>query len=163
MTALEFNQRRQHGWNPVSPESIPLIPFGTPITATSTDIVIGYHWSAHRIDDVREEGSTLDGPGDVNAYGASGSCRTEEYGVGVLYTHRDISEALGLWDWMEDGYLYEITGYAVDRQNPGLTSAGALDEIERIFPVSQITGIRELSREAAERLPTLYDRIGAKA
>lgn len=157
MTELEFNRLRQDGWNPPSPDGVPCIQHGEPITAVSPNLVTGYHWSEHVIEDVLTEGSLLDNPGDINTYGGSGSQRTEVYGEGFLYTHRDIAEGLGLWDWMERGFLYEVVGYGIDRINSGLVSGGSLDQVERIFPGDKIHTLRELSREEAEMIPTLYE------
>lgn len=159
LTQIEFNQRRQRGWNPISPENIPLIQHDEDPAELSNEIVVGYMWSEKEFDDILEIGQTLDKPGDVNLYGSAGSRPINEYGEGYIYTHRDITEAIDLWDWMERGKLYEVRGYGFDRENFGLVSAGALDQIERIFPVSEVISCRELTRDEAEELPTLWERL----
>lgn len=159
MTEIEFNRRRQRGWNPPSPEDIPLFQHGEEPSSLSAEPVVGYMWTEKEFDDVREIGQTLDAPGDMNEYGSHGSRPIGEYGEGYIYTHRDPTEALGLWDWMERGKMYRITGYAFDRLNTGLVSGGSLDQIERIFPVRQVLSCREMSREELESEPTLYQRL----
>lgn len=159
MTEIVFNRQRQRGWNPPSPEDIPLFQHGEKPTSLSPAPVTGYMWTEKEFDDIREIGQTLDAPGDENGYGGQGSRPTGEYGEGYIYTHRDSTEALALWDWMERGRVCLITGYAFDRQNVGLVSGGSLDQIERIFPVDQIIDCREMSREELEAEPTLFQRI----
>ena len=158
MTEREFNRKRQQGWNPISPENIPLFQHGEEPTSLSSEEVTGYFWSEKEFDEVQEIGQTLDAPGELNEFGNTGSCPAE-YGEGYIYTHRDTTEVLALLDYMERGELYEVTGYAFDRQNTGLTSGGGLDDIERIFPLSLISSYRMVSREEVEEMPTLYDRI----
>lgn len=158
MSELEWNRRREKGWNPPSPEDVPTIRHGEPIAQVSAVVIVGYHWSEKIMEDVLAEGQTLDTPENINDYGHSGSKPIEGYGEGYVYTHRDITEALALWDWMDRGFLYEVVGYGVDRLNTGLVSGGSLDQIERIFPVSQIQAFREITREDAEAIPTLYQR-----
>lgn len=159
MTEREFNRRRENGWDPESPENIPLIQHGESISTLSAEPVVGYHWSEEPIEDVLAIGSTLDMPGEANAYDGTGSRRGLDYGEGVLYAHRDASEAYGLWVWMERGHMYRVTGRAVDRKNVGLTSAGALDQIERIFPVDEVISLDELTLDELASEPTLYSRL----
>lgn len=155
MTECEFNRKRQQGWNPTSPENIPLFQHGEEPSSFSSEIVTGYFWSEKEFEEVQEIGQTLDAPGELNEYGNAGSCPAE-YGEGYIYTHRDTAEVLALLDYMERGELYEVVGHAFDRENVGLTSGGALDQIERIFPVGSIASCRKVSRDEVEEMPTLY-------
>jgi len=159
MTRQEFRKARERGWNPPSPENIPLIQHGEKPTAVSVDIVTGYFWSEKEFDDINEIGQTLDLPGDSNLYGGSGSQPTGEYGVGHIYTHRDPVEASMLMDYMERGQLYEVTGHGFDRINEGIVSGGSLDQVERIFSLEHISSWREITQEELDSLPTLYDRL----
>jgi len=62
MTELEFNQKRQNGWNPKSPENIPLFQHGEEPTALSEEKVVGYMWTEKNFDSIQEIGQTLDAP-----------------------------------------------------------------------------------------------------
>ena len=161
MNQIEFNKRRQKGWNPKSPENIPIFQHGEEPTEFSKEIVIGYFWSEKKFDDIQEIGQTLDSPEDMNLFGYHGSRPTEEYGEGYIYTHRDSTEAVMLWQYMERGKMYIIEGYAFDRLNSGLVSGGSLDQIERIFPLENITSWMEVTLEELENFPTLYDRYNS--
>ncbi|HHV36169.1 MAG TPA: hypothetical protein GXX59_11485 [Syntrophomonadaceae bacterium] len=159
MTELEFNQKRQNGWNPKSPENIPLFQHGEEPTALSEEKVVGYMWTEKNFDSIQEIGQTLDAPGDLNEYGEPGSKPTHEYGEGYIYTHRDAAEARSLLKYMERGRVYRVEGYGFDRKNTGLVSGGSLDQVERIFPVDEIIDYREMTEEELEEEPTLFQRI----
>jgi len=162
MTELEFNKKRQNGWNPESPENIPLYQHGEEPEELSQEKVVGYMWTEKEFDDIQEIGQTLDAPGDLNEYGESGSRPANEYGEGYIYTHRDVAEARSLLEYMERGRVYRIEGYGFDRKNIGLVSGGSLDQIERIFPVGEITDRREMTENELEEEPTLFQRINQK-
>jgi hypothetical protein len=163
MDQKEFNRRRQNGWNPESPENILCYRQGEEIPdVVSDDIVVGYHWSEDEISDIQDCGETLDAPGEENAFGGHGSQRTDEYGEGYIFTHRDSLEALLLWTYMDCGHMYRIEGRAFDRENAGLVSGGSLDQIERVFLLEHVISCTKISREELEQEPNLFQRLNVK-
>jgi hypothetical protein len=162
MTKEEFDRKRQQGWNPVSPEDIPVINhIDDAPEILSSKKVVGYLWSEKEFDEIEEIAQTLDKPGDKNQWGGNGSSPAE-YGEGYIYTHRDIIEARDLLTYMERGNLYKVEGYAFERINSGLVSGGSLDQIERLFPVEEIVSWHVMDADEIESEPTLFDRFVAK-
>jgi len=162
MTELEFNFRRRWGWNPPSPEKIPLFLIDEEPTAVSPEIVAGYFWREEEFYDIREIGETLDYFDDTKQFGCHGSSPTAIYGTGYIYTHRDPVETLLLWETFKKGMVYKVTGYAFERLNTGLISWGSLDMTERIFPLKHINSWRRMCKEELVTEPTLYQRIYGK-
>lgn len=159
MTEAEFNFKRQWGWNPPSPEEIPLFLPGEVPDAVSSELVTGYFWREEALRDIQEIGEVLDYFEEAQPFGRHGARPAAVYGAGYLYTHRDPVETLLLWDTFKRGSAYQVTGYAFERLNTGIISWGSLDMTERIFPLPQIKSWRKLSREELAAEPTLYRRI----
>jgi len=162
MTESEFNYRRRWGWNPPSPENIPLFLIGEEPAAVSDEIVAGYFWREEEFYDIREIGEALDYFDDTKEFGCHGSRPTLIYGTGCIYTHRDPVETLSLWETFGKGMVYKVTGRAFERLNTGLISWGSLDMTERIFPLEYINSWRRMGKEELVIEPTLYQRMYGK-
>ncbi|OPX90075.1 MAG: hypothetical protein A4E53_01290 [Pelotomaculum sp. PtaB.Bin104] len=159
MTEREFNYRRLWGWNPPSPEKIPLFLPDEDPNAVSAEIVAGYFWREEAFSDIQAIGQVLDYGDHPQEYGCHGSRPTGIYGAGFIYTHRDSVEILLLWEALKKGRVYKVTGYAFERLNTGLISWGSLDMTERIFPLNFISTWCEMDKTELEKEPTLYQRI----
>lgn len=149
LSEIDWNRMRERGFTPPSVEEVPTFKYGEKPPPSSKTDVSGFHVGPYVIGDIKSRGNSLDMPGDINPHGQRGSTSTPY--EGYVYAHRDISEAEGLLVYLEDGAIYEVCGKGTDRINPGLISAGSLDEVERLFQVDDIVSFQKIAEYVVGR------------